>query len=263
MTKTVRRIIKIACIAVPALIIVVVLIVFFALNGIVKSAVEAVAPKVTGTPVTLERVRISALTGKGTISGLVIGNPEGFKTPHAFALGTVRVDIDLPSLMSDKIIIEEIYIDAPEVTYEMGLSGSNIGKIQENVEAFAGPPSKEEDPEEDEAEGKKIQINHFVFKNAKIGLSAKLLQGSQLSVPLPSVELHDIGKESDGVSIAQAAKEVFTPLTKQITAVASAALTGAKELAASGVDAAKKAGGVVTDTAKGAVQGVKGLFKKD
>jgi len=260
MTKTVRRVIKIACIAIPALIILVALIVFFTLNSIVKTGVETVAPKVTGTTVTLESVSISALTGKGTIKGLVIGNPEGFKTPHAFSLGTVRVDIDLPSLMSDKIIIEEIYIDAPEVTYEMGLSGSNIGKIQENVEAFSGPSSEEE---EDEAEGKKIQINHFVFKNAKIGLSAKLLQGSQLSVPLPSVELNDIGKEEDGISIAKAAKEVFTPLTNQITAVAKAGIANAKELAASGVDAARKAGGAVTDTAKGAIKGVKGLFKKD
>ena len=260
MTNTVRRIIKIACIAVPALIVIVVLIVFFTLNSIVKTAVETVAPKITGTPVTLESVSISAFSGKGTLKGLVVGNPQGFTTDHAFALGTVSVDIDLPSLMSDKIIIEEIYIDAPEVTYEVGLSGSNIGEIQENVEIFAGAPSEEE---EDVGEGKKIQINHFVFKNAKIGLSAKLLQGSKLSVALPSVELNDIGKERDGMSIGRAAQEVFTPLTNQITAVAKAGIASAGELATSGVDAARKAGGAVTDTAKGAVEGVKGLFKKD
>ncbi len=70
------------------------------------------------------------LSGKGTLTGFLIGNPDGFNTDHVFALGTVRGDVALPSLLSDKIVIEEIYIDGPEVTYEAGLTGSNIGKIQ-------------------------------------------------------------------------------------------------------------------------------------
>ena len=257
-----KKFIKIACIAIAALILVVLVVVFFALNGIVKTAVETVLHEVTGVPVRLEGVSISMLSGKGTLTGFLIGNPEGFNTDHAFALGTVRVDVALPSLLSDKIVIEEIYIDGPEVTYEAGLTGSNIGKIQENVEKFAGPPAEEAEEPEEEGEAKKIQINRFVFKNGKIALSAKLLQGKALTVPLPDVELKDIGKEEDGKSIGEAAKDVILPLGNQIIAAAKAGLENAKELLGARVDKAKDAGEAVTDKAKGVGEGVKGIFGK-
>ena len=67
--------------------------------------------------------------------------------------------------LADRIIIEEIYIDGAEVTYEAGLTGSNIGKIKKNIEEFAGPPKEGEEPKEKEGEGKKIQINRFVFSH--------------------------------------------------------------------------------------------------
>ena len=257
-----KRFLKIAAVVVAVLVLVVLVVVFFALNGIVKTAVETVVPKVTGTQVQLEDVSISMFSGKGTLSGLVIGNPEGFQTDHAFALGTVRVDVALPSLFSDKIVIEEIYIDGPEVTYEAGLTGSNIGKIQENVEQFAGPPAEEAEEPEEKGEAKKIQINRFVFKNGKIALSAKLLQGKALTVPLPDVELKDIGKEEDGKPVGEAAKDIILPLGNQIIAAAKAGLANAKELLGAGVDTAKDAGKAVTDKAKGVVEGVKGIFDK-
>ncbi len=53
-----KKFIKIACIAIAALILVVLVVVFFALNGIVKTAVETVLPEVTGVPVRLEGVSI-------------------------------------------------------------------------------------------------------------------------------------------------------------------------------------------------------------
>ncbi len=233
-----KKAIKIACIAIPALIIVVLIVVFFALNSAVKAGVERVLPKVTGTPVKLDDVSISLFSGKGELSGFLIGNPEGFETDSAFALGLVRVDVNLLSLMSDRIIIEEIYIDGAEVTYEAGLTGSNIGKIKKNIEEFAGPPKEGEEPKEKEGEGKKIQINRFVFTNATIALSAKGLQGRKLSVPLPEIELKDIGKEEGGKSIGEVANEIFTPLSNRITSVATEGLASAKKLVEEGAETA-------------------------
>ncbi len=244
---------------IAGLFIVVLLVVFFRLNSMVKAGVENVLPRITGTPVKLEDVSISVFSGKGTLKGLVIGNPEGFNTEHAFALGTVRVDVDVLSVFSDKIIIEEVYIDGPEVIYEAGLRSSNIGEILDNVEEFAGPPKEGEAPEEGEKrEAKKIQINHFVFKNGKLALSAKVLRGQKLSVPLPDVELHNIGSESGGKRVGEVAREIFVPLTRQIVNAAQEGVAQAKEL----IETARGTVEEATGKAKEAVEGVKETTKE-
>jgi len=62
---------------------------------------------------------------------MVVGNPEGFKTESVFQLNQIRVILDPKSLLTNRIHIREILIDAPEITYEVGLSGSNIGDPEE------------------------------------------------------------------------------------------------------------------------------------
>ncbi len=243
-----KRWLKITLIVLVVLVVVVVSLRAVALDGAVKTAVVTVLPQITGTDVKLDKVSISMLSGKGELSGFIIGNPEGYKTKDAFELGKVRVDVDLASVWpwSKTIVIEEIYIDAPKITYEAGFP-SNMGKIQENVEEFSGP--KEEKPEEEPAKpGKKIQINHFLLENGTISLSAQILEGQTVTVPLPTIEMHDIGKETDGASVAEVANEVFSEVTGSVTEVATEALKLGKELLEEGAAA-------VTEGAEDAIEG--------
>lgn len=181
-------------IAFVALIVVLVVVTFFSLNVIVKKGVETFAPKMTGTSVTLESVKISPFTGKGEISGLVIGNPEGYDTDEAFRLGSVQIHIDPMSVMAGETVIHDIVIDGAEVTYEFkGLMTNNIKQIMDNMKEFAG-----EQKEKPEGEKKKVKIEHFLFSNAKVHLSASMLKGEKVSVSMPDVELNDIGDQSLG-----------------------------------------------------------------
>src|SRR2546427_6935112 len=100
------------------------------LNSMIKTGVEAVGPKITGTTVKLHAVDLSPFSGQGRLKGLVIGNPPSFQAASAFKLADAKVKVDLKSALSDKLIIEEILIDGPEITYEAGPSGSNISKIR-------------------------------------------------------------------------------------------------------------------------------------
>jgi hypothetical protein len=70
------------------------------LGRIVKTAVEAAGPRLLGAPVTLDRVTISPWSGSGTLRGLVVGNPEGFKTASAIRVGSVEVSVKLTSLLT-------------------------------------------------------------------------------------------------------------------------------------------------------------------
>ncbi len=55
----------------------------------IKTVVETLGPEMTQAQVTLSSAKISLLSGDGRLKGLVIGNPEGFDTENAFALGEI------------------------------------------------------------------------------------------------------------------------------------------------------------------------------
>ena len=72
-------------------VVVVVAIVLLVLNAslgaIVQKAVTAFGPKLTGTDIQVEKVKLSLLRGDLQVTNLVVGNPEGYKTPSILEIG--------------------------------------------------------------------------------------------------------------------------------------------------------------------------------
>ena len=206
------------------------------LNSIIQTGVETIGPKITGTPVNLEDVDLSLFSGQGRLVGLVVKNPQGFQTDHAFKLQDVYVSIDLKSALSDKLVIEEISIESPEITFEGDLSSSNLGKIRENVDTFGDSTTSKEPreamPQEKESSEQKVQIDHFIVKNAQVKLSATFLKGDALTVSLPDLHLRDIGKGSRGATLQEISSQVFEAIYKSIVQT----VPGAKKFMKKGLE---------------------------
>jgi hypothetical protein len=164
-------------------------------------------------------------------------------------------------------VVQEVVIDGPEITYEAGLSGSNIGKIQANVEAFAGSMttggSGATQPTAPASPQKKVQINKFVLRNGRVSVSAKLLGGKALTLPLPPIELTDIGTGPEGATVGEVMKKVLGAVGDGVKdAVKKGGEVigkGAEKLG----DAAKDAGENVKEGGKKALDKIKGTFQKD
>src|SRR5579864_2104169 len=105
-----KKILVRICIGVLALIIVVALGLHFFLDGAVKRGVETVGPKLTKVDVKLDGVHLSLLSGSGKLKGLVVGNPEGYKTPHAISVGTASLVLKPSTLFADKLVITSINV---------------------------------------------------------------------------------------------------------------------------------------------------------
>lgn len=258
---------KILSIGLALIVVIAVAVIFFA-SHVVKNAVNTIGPAVLGVPVNVEHVRAYPLRGDIHIRGLIIGNPEGFKTDQLFSMGELNVDLSVKSMLTDTIIIRKIEVVAPEISYEMTLRGSNIGALQE---ALAGEEKEteatattEEKPEE-AAPGKKLIIEHFIISDGKVKLSLPGMMGSAVPLPLPGIHLTDIGKEEQGTSIKDVIGKVFGAVFSAVTQV----VTSSGKLVGDGAkligDGAMAVGGVAVDgvTAVGgaAVDGVSAVGK--
>ena len=206
--------------------IVALVIVFSSLGRIIKTGVQTVGSQVTKSQITVDDIDLSLLGGKLVIDNLVIGNPEGFKTDSAMRLGKVQVKLNPKSIFSDSIEIYEVLVDAPQITYERSLTSSNISVIQDNVNAFLPKDDgkdKEAEEDKDKKPGKKVVIDQVTVSNGQINLSATLLQGVALPVPLPTVALSDIGKTKT-VTPPEAAAQVLAKVLSSVLDVATEAL---------------------------------------
>src|SRR4051812_28041491 len=90
-------------------------------DGQGKRAVETIGPQLTKVSVKVNSVNLMLLAGSGKISGLVVGNPEGYKSPSAISTRTASLAILPASLLSEKYVIKSINLEGPDVTFETDL----------------------------------------------------------------------------------------------------------------------------------------------
>lgn len=224
------------------------------LDGIVKKGVETFGPQITKVSVNLEAVHIVLFTGSAKVTGLVVGNPEGYKTPQAISVGLVEIGVNPFSILSDKIVIRTVHVISPEISFEGGLSGNNLGKIMENVNASAktgAKPSNNGAAPAASQPGKKIEVDDFLITGAMVHVRLTDLGGKEMTLPLPDIHLTDLGKDSDGLTPADLTRAM-------LKAVTTATI---KAVSASATDLGKGVENLGKDAAGGAVKSVDKIKK--
>ncbi|HJY77408.1 MAG TPA: hypothetical protein VKE95_12285 [Burkholderiales bacterium] len=204
-------------------------------DALVKRAIEGFGPQLTGVTVKVQRVRLEPVDGKGSITGLEVGNPPGYKSARALALGEMHLAIDYSSLASNVIRVKEISLQGPVITYETGAGGDNLTAIQKHIDAelarLSGPASA------DRVSGRKFIVDHIYVRDASVRF------GDALTLSMPDVHLRDVGKKSNGASAGEVVKTVWGSIAGGATNVAS------------------RAGGAIATGAKSVLEGARGLLK--
>ncbi len=209
----------------------------FFLGSIVKTGVNNVGPRVTQTNVQLADASLSP-TGSGTLTGLAVANPTGWTDTNALYLGRIQFDVAPTSVMSDTIVINSLIIDQPELTYETRLVNSNIADLLKNIEASLGPSAPK--PEDPNTPPKKFIVKHFRLTDGKVTIG---VGPAALPVPLPSLELNDLGVQEGGLTAGQLSVAVLRQvLGNVVTATTGAALKSGGTLGAGATEQLKKTG---------------------
>jgi len=219
---------------------------FFFLGNIVKSGIEKVGPVVTKVPVKLDRANISVFSGNGELKGFVLGNPEGFKSPEAMKVGTMSLAISPMSIFGDKVVIQSIKVLEPELTLEAGLTGSNLGKLLDNMggdkpagEKPAGeiPPTDTKPASRDKGAQKKLQVDEILITGTKVHATAAL--AGSYTVTVPEIKITNLGQGPEGITAAELSRRVMSVVLEAATkAAADGAMKG--KGVEGGTDALKK-----------------------
>ena len=195
----------------------------YGLDRMARVAFNQAAPKFLGVQdasvaqLDISLFRVPSLS----LRGLHIGNPEGFETPSLFDLDNVAVDLDMKSLGSDTIVINQILVEGASLTYEQRLR-NNISALLDHFESDA---EKEKEEEDDSAPSKKVVIRDLQINGTSVNLAIAGSMGHSATLPLPSIHLADIGApkgggDSAGVSPVDASIEILKAILSSVASVA-------------------------------------------
>ena len=205
------------------------------LGNLVKLAIESLGPDMLQAKISVSSVKISTTDGKGVLKKFNLGNPKGFKTDHAFKADRIEIVIEPTSIAQDTIVISKVLIVAPNIIYESGSNGTNFDILQRNVDTYLGASTSDKNNKDS---GKKVIIKSFEIRDAEVNYNGTI------DLPIPNIELRDIGKKSGGASFAQVSKKIFSELNSKLSFSKSSVIDS------------------VGSAAKGAGNAIKGLFGK-
>ena len=169
------------------------------LDSMVAQLIETHGSQATGTSVRVGSVSIDLRRGRGTIRGLRVGNPQGYSRGDAFQLGEITLDIDLGSVQSSPIVIDELTVRAPKASYEVDAKGrSNFDAIKANLDRGAGAAPAETSG--GESLPPRIAIKRFVFQKGSVSADFRAVdpKREKLEAELPPVRLQNVGGSKGG-----------------------------------------------------------------
>ncbi len=228
-------------------------------SGLIKAGIEQYGSEATQTEVSVNSVSLSLADGSATLNGLTVGNPAGYSDNNAVSLGRINVVVDTASLQScgtggcDVITLKEVNVDSPAILYELGQGGNNLETIQKNVEAYTGGTSG---GASSEASGPKLIIDRLTISNGQIAVR----QGDSkiADVPLPTIDMNDIGRSRGGAEPGEIASIVVGRLMQE--SLGAVATAGIQELLGGAGGILEDAGGTLEDGARGAGDRIRGIF---
>jgi len=288
-----RKIIKWLLFGIISLVVLIVGGVYYIYNhydwqSLVRNLVHQQGTAAVGTDVNIGSINLSLKDGHGSVSNITVANPKGYSKDYIIKLGGVSVSVNKDSVIKlvketaqktgpkvKTVVINEIMVNKPEVTYElMSLKKNNADDILQNIKkntaSSASKPAKNEKKSDIEY---KVAIKKVVIANGSATVAANLLGASKsLSLNLPTITISNLGTEKQGITIEDGLARIFQEILKTTTSAVAKAdlsgiLNGVGDLANAAKDTANKTIGTAKDTAgkavntatEGVSKGVKGL----
>ncbi|MEX2602676.1 MAG: hypothetical protein WD361_00660 [Gracilimonas sp.] len=173
------------------------------IDGIIKSGLEENGSELLQTVVTVDAVSISLFSGNGSISGFTVHNPENYSDEPALYIQDASMKIDLLSLFSDQIVINEIIVKNPNLFFEQKGIGANLKTLNDNMNLAFDEPSETT-----------LIIDYLMIEDGQVKVSTSIERERTTEVSFAQFTLNDIGRDGNN-TIKQSVRQVLEPLMQK------------------------------------------------
>ena len=247
------------------------------IGPVATTVANKTVPGIVKTDFHLGNFGLNPYTGACRVGDLQLANPEGFPRENCLELGSLAVDVDVPTVWTKKIHVEEITLDG--LTVATTVTGANFKQIAanasgetdeiESARATGGEAAAQQkeakilDGQRAKAEQKSEEAPHVVIDRLTLKNIVVKINGVPIQVPTLTFEGIGADKE-EGASLMDAGQEIYNKVMAAAGSLVGAlgdlgkgALNVGTEAAnaalAAGTDAANAALSAGTDVANAAL----------
>lgn len=164
-------------------------------DPLAKFLVGKIGSSQLGVKVHVDKIETSLTKGWLRVRKFTLGNPAGYSDNDAVALGELYVRINIRSLFTKKIVVEEVDVQGLKIGCEVSGLGINFLEMYEHYKK-KNPPKEKKKKEEKPAP--QVVIRHLAIKDSALSVAVMVgaAQVPSLHIKLDR-EMKDIGEKND------------------------------------------------------------------
>jgi hypothetical protein len=226
--------------AAAVVLVILVMAAWFSLDMIAKAAIEKGGTYALGVDTKVGSVSLHVFQGQAVVKGIVISNPKGCTTPHLMKTGSMEAAVQIGSLFTDTVVIDNFAVDGLDVNIEQpSLGKMNVTMLLDNIKA--GSPAGTATGTA--PSGKKYKVNHVSFKNVVAHIQLLPIPGKTgtFDVPIDEIKL-------DGVTSDNAAGIAMPELVRRLIPAILTAVVDKVKSAMPNIDLGEISGAIASTT---------------
>lgn len=180
-----------------------ILLITLSLDGMIKSGIEENGSELLQTRVTVDNVSVSLFSGSGTISGFTVQNPDDFSDEQALYIEETSMKVDIRSLFTDQIVVNELIVESPDLFFEQIGVGVNLKKLNDNM-----------DLDSEESSETSLIIDYLLIEDGNVTVSSSLERERTTEVTLSEFTLNDIGRDGNN-TVKESVRQILKPLLQK------------------------------------------------
>jgi len=211
-------------------------------NVIARGVVQSAASSILKVPVTIEAIDLDLFGADVTVTGIAVGNPNGYAPPHALTAKTLAVQLDAGGSSLEKLVVTRIALEGVDAWLLLDGTRTNISDIVNGMSAGEAPAGKQAS-----GPGVEVFIRTLELRSIAVHVSERPdVADVPVTARLDAVTARDISSRSAGSELAgQVASKAFEATMGAIVSDMGGRLPAA---IAKGVgDSLANAGTVLTD----------------
>lgn len=173
-------------------------------DSIARKAITTAGTKALGVETKLDDVSIGWFSGKLSLAGLEIANPEGFSDKAFFQMEEARLDVDLPTLLANEVVVSLFSLKGIRLSLETQGTSTNYGALLDALDSGDGGGAKKSgggDSKGGKSSGgggseKTYAIDRIVLEDIQVSVDlGTSLVSTGGTVDVPRIELNDLSSK--------------------------------------------------------------------
>ncbi|MBX7256890.1 MAG: hypothetical protein K1Y02_11060 [Candidatus Hydrogenedentes bacterium] len=197
------------------------------IERIVTEGVERIVSSVMGAPATVGGIRWDREKQRLTLKDVTLANPSGFSEGDAIALGTVELEADIRSLMSEQPDVRLISVEGAHINAETSLQGNNLKKLMDNAKQ-AMPKGMRPRGGLQRGE-KRWRIERVAINDSSLTMNSPLLGGSGKEKKIDGMEMSFTGPNNEGMTSQEIMVQIMQKLIDESGLLGGSGEDGAAE----------------------------------